>query len=59
VAPAAKHLASIGAGLRYGYGKDVAVRFDVGFAQTAVGGGGSSARARHDAFAHVNLVYSF
>jgi hemolysin activation/secretion protein len=57
--PAAKRLSSVGTGLRYGFGKEVALRCDVGFAETAVGAGSPSARDRHDAFAHVNFVYSF
>lgn len=57
--PAAKRLSSVGAGLRYGLGKELALRCDVGLAQTAVGAGGPAARERHDAFAHVNFVYSF
>ncbi len=56
---AARRLASAGFGLRYGFGKDVSLRGDLGYAQQAIAAGTAAARERHEAFAHLNFAYSF
>lgn len=52
-------LSSIGLGLRLNHGKNLAVRFDLGFVQTPTHPALPNPRERHKSFGHLALSYSF